>query len=116
MAKTIPDHFEPRFLDDLDGRSNVTRRLRHRVAQLHSDLGGEDRLSYAQRSLCLRAIWLESWLEAREVDAAEGRPIDIGKQIQALNTLLGLWRTLGLERKARDVPDLQSYLRGREPA
>ncbi len=110
---TIPSEFEPRFLDHMDGRTIAARTLRQRLAEVHSDLGGEAALSYAQKSLCRRAIWLESVIETMEAEAAEGGEIDVGRQTQALNSLLGLWRTLGLERKPRDVPDLQTYLRQR---
>jgi len=112
---TLPSEFKPRFLDTLDGRTQAARNLRQRLAELSSDLGGEDHLSYAQRSLCRRVIWLESWLETQEAKAAEGEDINIGQQVQAMNSLLGILRTLGLERRARDVtPDLQTYLRQRE--
>lgn len=110
MSDTVPERFDPQFLEDLDGRTLAAKRLRNRLAEVHADLGGVDVLSYSKRSLALRAIWLESWLEAREVEAAQGKPIDIGRQTQALNTLIGLWRLLGLERRPRDVPSLNEYL------
>jgi hypothetical protein len=107
-CETLPDRFTPRFLDRLDGRTQAARILRQRLAELQSDLGGD--LSYQQASLTKRCIWLESWIETQEAKAAEGEDVSIGQQVQALNSLLGLYRTLGLERKAREVPDLASYL------
>ncbi|MCC5982706.1 MAG: hypothetical protein JJU26_13415 [Oceanicaulis sp.] len=102
--------FEPRFLEHLDGRTVAARVLRQRLAEIHADLGGESSLSYAQRSLVRQAVWLESWLESQHAEAATGKAVDIGRMTQALNSLLGLWRTIGIERRARDVPDLQTYL------
>jgi len=113
---TIPSEFHPRFLEHLDGRTVAARTLRQRLAEVHADLGGADRLSYAQRSLCRRAIWLETWLETQEARAAEGEDIDIGRQTQAMNALLGLWKALGLERRSREVPSLGEYLQQRQEA
>lgn len=115
MSKyTLPNDFTPRFLESLDGRTIAARMLRERLAEVQSDLGGADSLSYAQRSIARRAIWLESWLETQEFHAAKGQQIDIGRQTQALNTLLGLFRAIGLERRARDVPSLHEYLAHRQ--
>jgi hypothetical protein len=110
IQDTIPSEFTPRFLEHLDGRTVTARILRERLDNLQNDLGGEAHLSYQQRSLCRRAIWLETVIETSEAQAATGEAVDIGKQVQALNSLIGLYRALGLERKARDVPDLQAYL------
>ena len=112
--ETIPNEFTPRFIDALDQRTVAARTLRQRLAEIHSDMGGEDRLSYAQRSIARRVVWLESWLETQEARAAEGEEIDMGRQSQALNTLLGMFKTLGIERKAKDAPSLTDYLRQRE--
>jgi len=111
---TLPDRFTPRFLDRLDGRTQAARALRQRLAELESDLGGE--LSYQQSSLARRVIWLESWLETQEAKAAEGEDVAIGQQVQAINSLIGLYRILGIERRARDVPDLQTWMKNREVA
>jgi len=110
----LPDEFTPRFLDALDGRTVVAKTLRARLSEIMADLGGEDQLSYAQRSLVRRAVWLESWIETQEAAAAEGEQVDIGRQVQALNSLVGLWRTLGLERRQKNAPTLQEYLRSKE--
>lgn len=112
MARdTLPAEFRPRFLDHLDGRTRTAQILRQRLANLEADLGGD--LSYQQASLTRRVIWIESWLETQEARAAEGEEVSIGQQVQALNSLIGLYRILGIERKAKDVPSLQDYLRQR---
>ena len=111
---TLPDRFTPRFLDRLDGRTSAARALRQRLAELESDLGGE--LSYQQGSLARRVIWLESWLETQEAKAADGEDVQIGQQVQAINSLIGLYRILGIARQARDVPTLQQYLKSKAEA
>jgi len=102
------------WLDGLDGRLGLARELRQRFKTLTNDLGGSDSLSYAQRSLCERALWLEYWLATQEKDLANGGEFDVGKWVQAANSLQGIFYKLGLERKAKDVPSLQDWIKGRE--
>jgi len=109
----IPDQFTAGYLDRLDGRSKVAVEMRARWSAMTADLGGEDRLSYAQRSLVERALWLEHWLHVQERALADGdyQQFDAGRWTQACNALQGILKTLGIERKAKDVTDLQTYLR-----
>ncbi|MCA1775209.1 MAG: hypothetical protein LC676_06260 [Loktanella sp.] len=81
------------------------------------DLGGVDRLSYAERSLVERALWLEHWLAVQEEALASGQyeTFDAGKWTQACNALMGILKTLGIERRAKDVTDLQAYIRQAAP-
>ena len=110
----IPDVFTPGYLADLDGRTAIAVAMRARWQELTDDMGGADRLSYAQRSLAERALWLEHWIALQERELAAGNDADTGRMTQATNALLGLYRTLGLERRARDVtPDLAAYIAGK---
>ena len=102
------------WLDDLDGRLILAKELRQRYQTLTNDLGGVDCLSYAQRSLCERALWLEYWLATQEKELANGDEFDVGKWVQAANSLQGIFAKLGLERVARNVPDLQDWIKRRE--
>jgi hypothetical protein len=77
---------------------------------LQTDLGGRDQLSYQQRSLTKRAIWMEAIIEQQEIALSKGEEVDQGKLTQAVNSLIGLLKTLGLERRAKDVPSLAEYL------
>jgi len=112
-ARTPPDRFVVGWLDNLDGRTNLAVELRARYRELTDDLGGADRLSYAQRSLAERALWLEYWLATQERELAAGRDFDVAKWTQAFNSLQGVFAKLGLERQAREVPSLGEYLRDR---
>ena len=67
-------------------------------------------MSYVQRSLIERALWLEFWIAAQERTLAAGGEVDVGRLTQAGNSLLGLFRTIGLERKSRDVTSLSDYI------
>ncbi len=91
----------------------LTVDMRHRWHQITDDLGGEATLSYAQRSLVERALWLEHWLAVQERALADGDygAFDAGRWTQACNALQGILKTLGIERRAKEVTDLQTYLR-----
>ncbi|OLO10633.1 hypothetical protein BTW10_13075 [Chromohalobacter japonicus] len=108
--KDIPEKFAPGYMGDLDGRTGIAQMMRERYASMTSDLGGPENLSYAQRSLVERALWLEFWLQRQEVELAKGESFDVGKWVQAANGLQGILTKLGLERKAKDVPNLSDYL------
>jgi hypothetical protein len=107
----IPDKYTPGYIDKLDGRTAIAADMRLRWQELTDDLGGADRLSYAQRSLVERALWIEHWIASQERVLADGGDADTGRMTQATNSLLGLYRTLGLDRKARDItPALSDYI------
>ena len=113
MAEQSPPHsYAPGWLDALDYRTALARNLRDRFETICADLGGADRLSYMQRSLVERGLWLEYWLSQQERTLAEGGEFDVGRWIQAANSLQGIYSRLGLERQTRDAPDLQEYLKG----
>jgi len=111
-----PERYTNAWLAKLDGRTGIAQVMRERYADLTDDLGGADRLSYAQRSLAERALWLEYWLAQQEQTLATGGEFDVGKWTQAANSLQGIFSKLGLERKARDVPNLQDYIKARATA
>ena len=107
---TPPRKFTQGWLADLDGRTDTAKQMRERFASFTQDLGGAERLSYAQRSLVERALWLEFWLASQERELAEGKEFDVGKWVQAANSLQGIMSKLGLERVAREVPSLREYI------
>ena len=109
-AKQIPEKYAPGYLDNLDGRLAVATIMRERYRAFTDDLGGADCLSYAQRSLVERALWLEYWLAEQEQALAGGSDFDVGKWTQAANALQGILSKLGLDRQAKDVPSLNEYL------
>jgi len=101
--RTIPNAYTPNWLDGLDGRTALAQEMRRRYDAFVSDLGGDDTLSYAQRSLVTRALWLELHLQQQEEALASGADFDSGKWIQAVNSLQGVLTKLGLERKSKEV-------------
>ena len=113
MAKiqTPPGKFSQGWLADLDSRTGIAKQMRERFQSFTNDLGGAERLSYAQRSLCERALWLEFWLASQERELAEGKEFDVGKWVQAANSLQGIMSKLGLSRVAKQAPGIAELIR-----
>jgi hypothetical protein len=61
--------------------------------------------------VCRRAATLAVWCEQAEAEMAAGKDIDIGEFTTATNALRRLLQDIGLERKAKDITDLHSYIR-----
>ena len=111
-----PGTFNTGWLSQLDGRTGVAQVMRERFNAFTADLGGVEHLSYAQRSLVERALWLEYWLAQQEQALATGADFDVGKWTQAANALQGILTKLGLDRQAKDVPHLHDYLKQKATA
>ena len=104
------------FAEGGDGRGAWARRFRDLMAEHISDMGGDDLLSEAQRSIVRRASTLEVQLEQMEARFSEGpaKTEDMAIYSTMSNTLRRLLGDLGLERRAKDItPDLQTYLASR---
>jgi hypothetical protein len=97
-----------------DGNSPWARRQRDLIALHLADLGGEERLSENQLSLCRRAATLETELEMLEGQLSLGKVADLDLYNRLSGNLRRILESLGLERKSRDVtPSLSAYLAGR---
>jgi hypothetical protein len=104
--------YAQRWIETIDLRSSLGKEVRARLTEIQSDLGGAEHLSHAQRSLVHRAIWLELVLEQEEQRIAKGEGCDIGPHVQLVGALVGIYKTLGLKRQARDVT-LKDVLKGK---
>ena len=112
ILATIPDKYSPDFADRLDKRTSLARTILGRIEAIETDMGGADALSHARRSLIRRVVWLEAVVEHSEQKLAAGDGIDLGGHTQAINSLLGLYRLLGLERRQRPVKRLRDVMNG----
>src|SRR6185503_5636438 len=102
---TIPKRFTPRFWDDSDGRCAVVKTILRRYERIKEDAGGGE--SYQRDLLCQRVAFISIILETQEVKAAEGgEGFDLGVYTQATNALTGLLKTLGLDKRMKNVSDL----------
>ena len=117
LPRDIPPGAQPGadLLDLLDGRSGPARDIRAKVRAICSDLGGPDVLSHAQRSLVTRAANLEGIVTAREARLLTGELKDDDDFLkgyrQAVALLCQLYKTLGLKRRAKEIPTLNDHLR-----
>ena len=115
VLATIPDRYSPDFAERLDGRTSIAKAILGRIEAIETDLGGADALSHARRSLIRRVVWLEAIVEHSEQRLAGGEGIDLGGHTQAINTLIGLYRLLGLERRTRKVRTLREVMSSPAP-
>jgi hypothetical protein len=104
-------------LPGIDGRSTWARRFRDLMALHISDLGGDEHISEAQRSIVRRTATLEVQLERLELKFALADPaqpveaVDLDLYQRASNTMRRHLETLGIKRISRDVtPDIGSYV------
>lgn len=109
LQDVVPGEYVLGWLEHLDMRLAVAKELRGRFVQLTEDLGGVDSLSYQQRSLCERGVWLEYWLARQERVLAEDGEFNVGQWVQASNALLGLYRHLGIARRAKPAESLEQF-------
>jgi len=100
---TLMQHYVPDYAEKIDGRSKLAKAIRERTAALTADLGGREALSHQQFSLCRRAVWLETLLDHEESRIAQGDGVDIPDHARLVNSLLAVYRALGLKRQARDI-------------
>jgi hypothetical protein len=109
----------------IDRRTSLGKHLAAWRAELVADLGGEGALSTQQRALVdvivRQKLLLESvdaWLLVQPslVNSRKRALLPVVRERQALADSLARYLTqLGLERRARPVPNLDDYLRQRSP-
>lgn len=101
--ETPPSEYRAGWLESLDHRTQIAQEMRGRFLALAADLGGLDNLSYLQRSLAERLLWIEHSLAQAEQAIANGQPFDVGTHTQAVNTLIGIANKLGIQRQAKPL-------------
>jgi hypothetical protein len=102
------------ILPGVDGRSTWVRRLRDLISLHLSDLGGDDAVSEAERSIVRRVATLTVELERLELVfalAGEAKPEQIDLYQRTANSLRRLLETNGLKRRPKDVTSLGQILR-----
>jgi hypothetical protein len=101
---TLPPKFKPGFLTTLDARTNIAKALRANRDEIVSDIGGLAEIGHIKLSLVERFVWLETVLQMMEDEMASGSIDRLGTWIQAVNSLSGLAKVLGVDRKGADRP------------
>ncbi len=122
VAETKPTHRSrvsngSAVLPGVDGRSTWVRRLRDLIESHIDDLGGEDHVSEAEKSIVRRAATLTvelERLEAKFAVAGEAAASDLDLYQRTAGNLRRLLEAVGLERRARSItPDLATYVSGK---
>lgn len=107
----------------LDGRSTVAVAARRFVADLTADLGGDPSRAEATLIELAARTWiiveaLDDWIMRQPSLVLHRKraavPVLLQRQ-QLVDSLARTLERLGLERRARDVPDLASYLAKQPP-
>ncbi|MGC1274345.1 MAG: hypothetical protein WBC44_11615 [Planctomycetaceae bacterium] len=105
--QNLPTKFRTGFLSGLDKRTDLAKSLRANYETIVEDLGGRDDLSHVKAALVERFVWLEAILKTIEHDLVTG-DIDkaeaLGRWVQAVNSLSGLAKTLGIDRRSSARP------------
>lgn len=108
MLTAAPRKFDPNFIDNLDGRFALAAIVKGRRDALEAHRGGD--LSYIERSLITRLVWLELMTESYELRFANGEVVDVGALTQLNNTLKGFYKDLGIKPTSRPVKSLRAHL------
>jgi len=111
-----PKRYEAGFLAKMDGRTEAYQLLNGAYQEVVSDMGGVESLSHVQICLAERFCFLSFVLrsiEFRIVSEPKKSAKLIGRWVAALNSLVGLAKTIGLERRAKRVANLKTYIEGK---
>lgn len=115
MKAAIPTTWRTDWFARLDKRTLAFKAANERITALVADAGGEDNLSTVRRSLIERAAWLTCLAESAEQQLAQGQVIDVGRHMHVISTLTGLYKTIGMERRAKNARTLADVMRGDAP-
>jgi hypothetical protein len=108
-----PKRFEANFLLKMDGRTEIYQQLKNAYDEITADCGGAENLSHVMLALVERFVFLEFTLQQLEKRIAENpKNADefISKWIQACNSIVGIGKTLGIEKRAKKVKNIREYI------
>jgi hypothetical protein len=125
LSTELPARFDRFFpWTEIDRRSTVAREFQADLNELWAALAGVDQLSVQRRWLTERVVWLRRrtigyevavMAQAAAIEAGTEPPplpMDHGAYSNHVNVLLGLLKTLGLDRQAKKGPSLREYMAG----
>jgi len=113
----LPDKYKANFLREFDKRSATFALLNTAYQEVMDDMGGQQVLSHVQICMAEKFVFLEFILrniEQRIANNPNKSDELLGRWIQGLNSLSGLAKTVGLERRAKQVVSLKKYVEGKQ--
>lgn len=110
----LPAKFKPNFLTDMDKRTEIYQAISRTLTECCDDMGGKESMSIMQITLAERFCFLAFIVRNIEF-AILTRPKEIDmllpKYLSVSNVIRQLATTLGLQRQARQVLSLESYVK-----
>jgi hypothetical protein len=97
-------------LEDLDNRTRATQDAKDLISQIVADLGGD--LTAVQMALVERLACCVAMLRHQEAGWLSGSGIDVNTYVAIGGLVHRAAQALGLKRVAKDVLDLDAYLKG----
>lgn len=113
--KTLPERYEVGFLREFDRRTELYQRLSTIYETILEDVGGAESVAHTRLALIERFVFLEAVLQELEQEIAKNPKASeekLSRWIQGLNSLTGLAKTIGLDRKVKTV-NLKAYVGGK---
>jgi hypothetical protein len=111
--KSLPAKYKAGFLREMDLRTELAQRLNDAYTEIIDDLGGGNALTHVKSAMVERFVFLESVVQGLEAQIAN-KPQEadalMGRWVQSVNALIGLAKTVGLERRLRKATDLRAYI------
>ncbi len=116
----LAKRYRPGFLSQMDQRSRVYTALKETFDEIVADKGGLENLSAIQRSMIERFCHLkfcvqclEQRMAARVGETGNIDKDELSKLTLAINSMNGLGKQLGYKREAKQVLNLQSYIKSK---
>ena len=100
--------------DLIDGRTNAAKVYDQLVGRIETDLGGRDQLSAIELALVAAFAGAAVTLENLNTRLLLGEEIDLGQHAQAVSAMVRVASRLGVQRRARDVTDIDPLTYARE--
>ena len=108
----LPSRYERLFAWDLDRRCSTVREVAADLSELWTALGGAESLSPQRLWLIERVVFMRRRMLAFETAVFAGTepPLTAGEYSNFANVCQGHLKSLGLDRVARDLPNVATYL------
>jgi hypothetical protein len=106
----VPSKLRADWLWRADKRYGPVRAVVEHAQAVALDLGGADNLTTIARDLILRLAFNTAQIEEAEAAALRGEPVDTPTYFARLDRAMRLASTLGLERRARELPSLRDIV------
>src|SRR5215475_14803553 len=103
-------------LADLDGRTVAARLAKDTISAIEADLGGAENITTAKRQIIESAAVTSAMVADMGSRWLAGEQIDLALFTTLCNSQRRLLETVGLERRAKPVENLQEYLRRKDEA